>query len=228
MGSPLFGIGLCNAVLFSANGLFRQVLRNEDTSGDDGAPLSLSRLALAGGLAGSVMALLNCPIELLKVRLQVQTGSKDRRQYRNLFDCAAKTWRAEGLAGLYRGLGMTLGRDIPSFAGYFFIYEASKRALSVWDAKPEGMLSTWQLMLCGGLAGFGAWLPAYPQDVLKSRLQVTPGIGTGEALKLLVMEGGGSWRGLFRGFAPTMARAFPANAATFLAFEATQEYLLRL
>lgn len=27
------------------------------------------------------------------------------------------------------------------------------------------------------------------------------------------------WRGFFRGFTPCLARAFPANAAAFLAFE---------
>lgn len=220
VGSPLLGIGVCNAVMFSANGFFRRLLRHED------APLSLSRLSLAGGLAGSVMSLLNCPIELVKVRLQVQTGTRSPL-YRNLFDCAKKTYAAEGLAGLYRGFGMTLARDFPSFAGYFFVYEGGKRVLAGWQAMPEAMLPGWQLMLCGGLAGFGAWLPAYPQDVLKSRLQVTPGIGSMEAMRLLLMEGGGV-RGLFRGFAPTMARAFPANAATFLAYEAAQEHLLRL
>lgn len=207
--------------MFSANGLFRRLLRT-----DGEASLSLGRLSLAGGLAGSVMALLNCPIELIKVRLQVQTGAR-KPLYRNFVDCARKTFASEGLIGLYRGFGMTLARDFPSYAGYFFVYEGSKSVLAAWQAQPESMVPAWQLMLCGGFAGFGAWIPAYPQDVLKSRMQVTPGIGTVEALKLLLMEGGGV-RGLFRGFAPTMARAFPANAATFLAYEAAQEHLLRL
>jgi solute carrier family 25 carnitine/acylcarnitine transporter 20/29 len=33
-------------------------------------------------------------------------------------------------------------------------------------------------------------------------------------------------RGFFRGFGPTMLRAFPANAATFLAYEVTRKNLL--
>ena len=32
-------------------------------------------------------------------------------------------------------------------------------------------LSTAELLLAGGAAGFGAWIPAYPQDVIKSRYQ---------------------------------------------------------
>jgi len=34
---------------------------------------------LAGSLAGGVMALVNCPIELLKVRLQVQDSTTVRK-----------------------------------------------------------------------------------------------------------------------------------------------------
>jgi solute carrier family 25 carnitine/acylcarnitine transporter 20/29 len=71
--SPLIGIGLCNAVLFSANGVFREVLRNEGEH-----QLSLCRITLAGAMAGGVMALLNCPIELLKVRLQIQDATQSK------------------------------------------------------------------------------------------------------------------------------------------------------
>lgn len=35
----------------------------------------------------------------------------------------------------------------------------------------EEQLSTFELLMAGGLAGFGAWIPAYPQDVIKSRYQ---------------------------------------------------------
>lgn len=68
--SPLIGIGFCNAVLFSANGTFRAVLHNEERE----RQLGLGRIALAGFFAGGVMAAVNCPIELLKVRLQIQDG----------------------------------------------------------------------------------------------------------------------------------------------------------
>lgn len=37
--------------------------------------ISIGQMGIAGGLAGSVMALFNCPIELLKVKLQVQDPS---------------------------------------------------------------------------------------------------------------------------------------------------------
>lgn len=51
-----------------SNGYFRRMLQG----GDEKKVLSLSEMGVAGGLAGSVMAFFNCPIELLKVKLQVQ------------------------------------------------------------------------------------------------------------------------------------------------------------
>ena len=61
-------IDFSNSVLFASNGLFqRQILI-------EGVPHSsqLDRIAVAGSLSGIVMASINCPVELLKIRLQVQ------------------------------------------------------------------------------------------------------------------------------------------------------------
>ncbi len=73
-------------------------------------------------------------------------------------------------------------------------------------------------IVSGGCAGIAAWLPCYPQDVLKSRMQSSPTkISLLRAVICLFKESG--IRGFFKGFTPTMIRAFPANAATFLGYE---------
>lgn len=146
-------------------------------------------------------------------------------QYRNIIDCGIKTFRAEGAIGLFRGFNITLLRDIPSFAGYFMVYEGGKRVVASMGQKPESMLTPAELLVCGGMAGFGAWLPCYPQDVLKSRIQTKQLSSIRGAFEGLLLESG--WRGLFRGIGPTMVRAFPANAATFLAYEMMQSWLTR-
>lgn len=52
--------------MFMSNGYFRRLLQN------DRKALSVVEIGLAGSMAGSVMSFLNCPIELLKVKLQIQ------------------------------------------------------------------------------------------------------------------------------------------------------------
>lgn len=58
--------------------------------------------------------------------------------------------------------------------GYFLVYEGAKRALT-----PEGStdISIGTVLLCGALAGFGMWIPAFPLDVIKSKAQAEPFTG---------------------------------------------------
>ncbi|KAJ3029835.1 hypothetical protein HDV00_009368 [Rhizophlyctis rosea] len=167
----------------------------------------------------------NAPFELLKVKLQTQNLSlasspNAKPQYSGVFDCGMKVMRERGVTGLYRGVGITLLRDIPSFAAYFGVYEGTKMLLSGNDPKAE--LGAAQLILAGGMAGIAAWLPCYPQDVIKSRIQSdNRNASVGTYIKEILRSSNGSVRGFFKGFAPTMLRAFPANAATFLAYEMT-------
>ncbi|KAF9328210.1 carnitine transporter, partial [Linnemannia elongata] len=85
-------------------------------------------------------------------------------------------------------------------------YEGTKRILAHFNHNGRvESLSTPELLLAGGIAGFGAWVPCYPQDVAEAR--------------------GGNWKVWFKGFGPTMARAFPANAATFFFYEMTMKFM---
>lgn len=59
---------ISNSVLFVSNGFFQRHFLNPEKSHDS----QLLRVALAGSLSGAVMSVVNCPVELLKVRLQVQ------------------------------------------------------------------------------------------------------------------------------------------------------------
>ncbi|KAJ2833654.1 hypothetical protein GGI24_000756 [Coemansia furcata] len=223
--SPLAGIGFCNAVVFAANGFFLRLLQSNSSE-----PLTLGQKAMAGGLAGGVMSFLNCPVELLKVKLQTQYASvavAGHKPYTGVFNCGVRTFQEHGLRGLYRGLGITILRDIPSFWGYFGLYEGMKaglvyRRLGVADgSKSNGF----EQFLAGGFAGIAAWLTAYPQDVIKSRVQMGYKYKSAtDAFKALLVEAkGGNWRIFFRGFGPTILRAFPANAATFVAYEWTMK-----
>lgn len=97
------------------------------------------------------MAMANCPIELLKVRMQVQESGQAQK-YKNVFDCARQIFAVSGIRGLYRGLTATLLRDVPSFAGYFGVYEGAKMMM-----RSDGQRnSPAQMFLAGGLAGLGA------------------------------------------------------------------------
>ncbi|KAF9385895.1 hypothetical protein CPC16_007793 [Podila verticillata] len=230
--SPLMGIGICNAVMFAANGHFRRMLQG----GDETKTLSLVQMGVAGSMAGGVMAFVNCPVELLKVKLQTQfkpaPGSLPVpgaiKPYTGVLDAGIRTFRQQGFRGLYRGMDITLLRDVPSYFSYFVTYEGGKRLLAHFNhAGQVDQLTTPELLLAGGIAGFGAWVPCYPQDVVKSRMQSNLSYkNSWDCFQSLKAEArGGNWKVWFKGFGPTMARAFPANAATFFFYEMTMKFM---
>ncbi|KAI8070654.1 mitochondrial carrier domain-containing protein [Gilbertella persicaria] len=221
---PLAGIGFCNAIMFMSNGFFRRMLQKGNETG-----LSIAQVGMAGSMAGSVMAFLNCPIELLKVKLQTRdpkgvigVNGKLEPPFKGVIDCGIRSIRAQGFLGIYRGMGMTLLRDVPGYFAYFFCYETSKKLLQ--SQRKDNQLSTLDLLTAGGLSGLAAWIPSYPQDVIKSCYQNDLRYASyGQVFKDILRTKGP--KAFFHGIGPAMARAFPANAATFFAYEMTMTAL---
>lgn len=71
------------------------------------------------------------------------------------------------MRGIFRGLNITITREIPAFGLYFGTYEAMTRRE---DATQP--LGTFHMLMAGGFAGVFSWLFTYPIDFVKSRLQV--------------------------------------------------------
>lgn len=101
-------------------------------------------------------------------------------------------------------------------AQYIVGYEGLKRLFQ--SMKKDGELTTFDLLMAGGLSGFAAWVPAYPQDVIKSNFQNDLRYKSiGQVAKTLYKTSGP--KAFINGLGPTLVRAFPANAATFFAYE---------
>jgi solute carrier family 25 carnitine/acylcarnitine transporter 20/29 len=208
--SPFIGFGICNAVVFSANGYLKRLLTTFQTDTYQGCndTLSIAKIMIAGGSSGAIVAVINCPFELVKVKLQTSNNA-----YKNVIDCGLSIFKQQGIRGLYRGFPITFARDIPSYATYFGMYEGVKRGFKASDIEGK-----WTLLVAGGLAGIGAWLPGYPQDLVKSRIQFSTGpYSTLDVFKQTYKSKG--LNGFFRGLTPTLVRAVPVNAAVFYVYE---------
>ena len=124
-----------------------------------------------------------------------------------------------GVRSVFRGSVATLARDGPGSAAYFAAYEYIKRALSPRDpatGRPTGELSL--------AAGVAMWIPVFPVDTVKSRLQTAEGnVSLGGVVRELYGKGG--LKAFFPGFGPALTRAVPANAATFLGVELAHSFM---
>ncbi|CAL9010137.1 unnamed protein product [Prunus brigantina] len=230
IAAPLASVTFQNAMVFQINSILCRAF-NSSASTKDPAPYKA--VALGGFATGAVQSLILSPIELVKIRLQLQNiqayanaKSHQLQSHRGPIDVAKAIMKAEGLRGIYRGLGITVLRDAPSFCFYFSTYEYMREKLHP-GCRKSGEESMRTMMLAGGLAGIASWLFVYPLDVVKTRWQaqsVSPKYnGIVDCFQKSVREGG--YRVLWRGLGTAVVRAFLVNGAIFPAYEIALRFL---
>ena len=297
VSAPLVGVTPMFMVSFWGYGVGKSIVEQWSASssssssgarGSQNGGLTIPQLATAGFLSAIPMTLITAPFERVKVLLQLQ-GQKqlapgEKPRYSGGLDVVRQLYRDGGVRSVFRGSAMTLARDGPGSAAYFATYEFVKRKLTPASTDGEGKgkaeLSLSAVLTAGGLAGIAMWIPVFPVDTVKSRLQSAdlvassplttskseplpsspspsssssspsspssttskpistpkkPSLAAAAAssssssssspnptilstIRDLYRSGGGI-RAFFPGFGPALARAVPANAATFLGVE---------
>ena len=144
--------------------------------------MSFDKLALtqftAGAMAGSAAALLTCPIEVFKVRLQsaqVRSVHFTSAAY-NAPTFALKQYmqlmfKKEGIFAFYKGLAPHLIGITPSKAIYFLMYERSKLWIGGRGVFTQG--SNQLHLVSAFIGGATATTMTNPIWVLKTKLQIS-------------------------------------------------------
>lgn len=220
MTYPLATSAIQNAVCFHAYGVACRYLMNERNLENCSSPLPSSGVFIAGCFAGALQTVVVTPVDLLKIKLQLQRATKGDPGYIGPFGMLKKTISTHPVRNLYKGTVITAIRDIPSHGIYFAVFEASKELLG----SSRNNVSASIVWASGGLAGALSWLSVYPFDVIKSRVQASK---TGEykgwidcAIQSWKMDGPSVF---VRGLNATLGRAVLVNAAIFTAYEASHK-----
>uniref|UniRef100_A0A6B2LCD6 Mitochondrial carrier protein n=1 Tax=Arcella intermedia TaxID=1963864 RepID=A0A6B2LCD6_9EUKA len=219
--SPLAGAMAHNAGIFFFYGQSKKIVAAKKNI--HLADLTPKDYFTAGAMTGFCVNIVECPVDLLKCKLQAQVG---KGQYAGVWDCFKQLYRLRGIQGVYQGLPATTLRNVPCFASYFYAFEMVKQFLTKKGEKPT--LST--IFLAGGAAGFGFWGIWYPLDIIKTRLQTDATLPQDRkysstldcVVKMMKTEGGAAF---WRGWVPSIVRAIPINASVFLAVNATKRFV---
>ncbi|EHA21146.1 hypothetical protein CBS63078_6432 [Aspergillus niger] len=194
---------------------------------------TIGQISAAGFFSAIPMTLITAPFERVKVLLQIQGQNPpppgQKPKYSGGLDVVRQLYQEGGIRSVFRGSAMTLARDGPGSAAYFAAYEYIKRTLTPKDAQGNvtGELSMPAVLAAGGAAGIAMWIPVFPVDTIKSRLQSAPGRPTiGGTIRTVYANGG--FKAFFPGFGPALARAVPANAATFAGVELAHQFMTKL
>ncbi|KAI1802973.1 mitochondrial carrier [Daldinia bambusicola] len=181
---------------------------------------------LAGGSAGACQVVFTNPLEIVKIRLQVQ-GEVAKSTQGAPKRSAMWIVKNLGLAGLYKGASACLLRDVPFSAIYFPTYSHLKK--DVFGESPTKKLGILQLLTAGAIAGMPAAYLTTPCDVIKTRLQVearkgdTNYTGLRHAAVTIMKEEG--FRAFFKGGPARILRSSPQFGFTLASYEVLQSVL---
>ncbi|PVG00928.1 putative mitochondrial carrier protein ARALAR1 [Serendipita vermifera] len=212
----LVGVAPEKAIKLTVNDFLRNRFSDPETG-----RIKVGWEVVAGGTAGGCQVIFTNPLEIVKIRLQVQgeLGGVKRG--------ALHIIRELGLLGLYKGATACLLRDIPFSAIYFTSYSHLKK-----DVFREGYnnkkLSFTETLGAAAIAGMPAAYLTTPADVVKTRLQVEAKKGEShykglfDAFRKILREEGP--RALFKGGPARVIRSSPQFGFTLLAYEQLHHY----
>lgn len=186
-----------------------------------------------GSIAGMVSKVFEHPFDLTKVRLQAQVLDSKAR-FTGPLDCLTKTWKNEGVRGLYRGLPAPVVGAMAENATLFLAYSEFQNIIRHVAGRPLSEEPTLpQLALAAAGAGFVTSYVLTPIELVKCKMQVqmlvtpsTPGVaqslpGPIGVLKSVIKSTG--FRGLWLGQTGTLIRETGGGAAWFT----TKEFVAR-
>ncbi|PWW77120.1 mitochondrial carrier [Tuber magnatum] len=163
LGPQLIGVAPEKAIKLTVNDLVRSKAKGKD------GEISLPWEIIAGGSAGACQVVFTNPLEIVKIRLQVQ-GEVAKNVEGVTRRSALWIVKNLGLVGLYKGASACLLRDVPFSAIYFPTYSHLKKD---WFGESlTKKLGILQLLISGAIAGMPAAYLTTPCDVIKTRLQV--------------------------------------------------------
>ncbi|KAL0271229.1 UNVERIFIED_CONTAM: hypothetical protein PYX00_008393 [Menopon gallinae] len=181
---------------------------------------------LCGGFGGICTVILGHPLDTIKVRLQTMPKPPPgvAPMYTSTWDCARKTFKYEGVRGLYKGMSAPLTGVAPIFAFSFFGYSFGKDVVT-WGENRK--LTNTEFFLAGAFSGIYTTFVMAPGERIKTLIQVQQGGGPQkysgpiDVIKDLYKTGG--IRSIFKGTLATFLRDVPGSGMYFMTYEILKE-----
>jgi|Transcript_34935 solute carrier family 25 2-oxodicarboxylate transporter 21 len=207
ISAPIVSEAPKRAVKFSANEFYRGLFKNSE-----GKLTPLGYFG-AGACAGTTEAFVNCPFEVVKVRMQ---APESKELYKSTSHAAKEMLVKEGPTALYKGLEAQIMRNAAWNGLYFSITPTMREWLG------GGKLNTF---LAGMLAGAVSTMASTPFDVVKSRMQNQKGTSTKynhaiPSLMTVIQEEG--FMSMYKGLGMRLLRLGPGGGIMMIAFEFIQ------
>eukprot|EP01127_Copromyxa_protea_P015913 TRINITY_DN4649_c0_g1_i2.p1 TRINITY_DN4649_c0_g1~~TRINITY_DN4649_c0_g1_i2.p1 ORF type:complete len:299 (+),score=35.09 TRINITY_DN4649_c0_g1_i2:86-982(+) len=190
---------------------------------------------LAGGFSGGIARFFVAPLDVVKIRFQMQTDpqaisrvkeyARPKYYYSGILNAFSTIYKQEGIQGLWRGNLVAEYLWVLSASlqfGSFALYKnAANKVLGVEELPPFGSL------LCGAAAGATSTALTYPLDLLRTRFaaQGLPPVYTsiGHAVRSIYQTTG--MKGFYYGICPSLWQFIPYVGVQFFVYDSLQKQI---
>ncbi|EDV27601.1 uncharacterized protein TRIADDRAFT_53464 [Trichoplax adhaerens] len=184
--------------------------------------------AIAGGFAGLITRFLTSPLDVIKIRFQLQLEStfktqKQNSKYFGIYQSMIKIISEEGLLALWKGQMAGQLLSITYGGVQFMSYNFSKKV--IYELHQQNIISPLQpnvvSFVCGSIAGLTASTVAHPLDVLRTRFvaQGEPKYYISYKHALAKMGKDEGIRSFYKGLSPTLLCIVPQTGLQFAFYE---------
>lgn len=192
--------------------------------------LSATQSAIAGGISGAFTRAIAQPLDVLKVRFQLQlepikTGSK----YSSILQAVRCITKEEGLTTLWSGHIPAQLLSISYGIIQFATYEKLTQICRQTDQQLYNTHKHWINFSNGAIAATAATIFSFPLDTVRTRLiaeQKTNKVYKGFSNAFIMISKNEGPRALYKGIAPTIAQVAPHAGIQFTVYKFFTESIL--
>lgn len=187
----------------------------------------------AGAIAGLVSRFVVSPLDVVKIRLQLQPFSlsdplaplREAPAYRGTFATLKHILKHEGITGLWKG-------NVPAellYVCYGAVQFTTYRSTTVFlqTAFPTRLPDAAESFIAGAASGAAATGITYPLDLLRTRFAAQGRHRIYRSLRSAIwdIKRDEGWRGFFRGIGPGLGQIVPFMGLFFVSYESLRTSL---
>lgn len=185
---------------------------------------------LCGGLAGLVSRFVVSPLDVLKIRLQLEVHDRKLRVKQPgaaMIRTAVQIFKTEGIRGFWKGNISAEGMYVMYGAVEFSTYKAINQLMNQFSPNGSNKVNHF---VSGSAAGTFATCMTYPLDLLRTRFAAQQNaskqvyFGVVQAIKHIYSHEGGP-KGFYRGLGATLCSVVPNMGLFFMIYEETRSLM---
>ncbi|CAH0402118.1 unnamed protein product [Chilo suppressalis] len=186
--------------------------------------MTQSQKLFAGCVSGVMTRFITQPMDVIKIRQQLQKKSAFSRSLKRWFGTTRKIFREEGIRAFWHGYTLGQFHSILSVSSQFYVYEMATK--QVENSQVDIKYKPFLLFLCGALAGGTTATIVMPLEVIRLRQMLVKDQYRGFLNGAKAVYRTGGILAFYEGLSASLMQMGPAAGISFSVFRNVQPLIL--